>query len=165
MNLKVFLKRFLIINITFLSIISCSKSKTTLSELDIVYDNKQMLFKKKSKLYTGLVVEHYNNNNIKTEINIIDGLKDGGFKQYYRSGKVQVETKFRNGELFGKFISFHENGNEQIVAFYKRNLRMGSFEEFFDNKKLKLCGNYFNGIKIGQFEEYFKSGGKAVYNY
>ena len=160
-----FLKRLIITNIIFLSIISCSKSKTTLSEVDIVFDNKQMLFKKKSKPYTGLVIEYYDNDIIKTEINVIDGLKDGVFKQYDENGELQVESKFKKGELVGKFSAFHNNGNEQIITFYKENLRMGSFEEFFDNKKIKACGNYFNGIKIGQFEEYFKSGGKAIYNY
>lgn len=159
------LKRFLIIYITFLSVISCSKSKTTLREVDIVFDNKQMLFKKKSKPYTGLVLEHYDNNHIKTKINLIDGLKDGVFKQYYISGKIQVESKFKKGELFGKFNSFHENGNEKIITFYKKNLKMGSFEEFYNDKKLKICGSYFMGVRIGQFEEYFKSGGKAIYNY
>ena len=163
--MKMFLKRFLIINITFLSILSCSKSKTTLSEVDIVYENEQMLFKKKSKLYTGLVFENYDENHIKTEISVIDGLKDGVFKQYYRSGKIQVQSKFKKGQLVGEFTTFYDNGNEQIITFYDKNLRMGSFEQFFDNKKLKLCGNYFKGIKIDQFEEYFKSGGKAVYNY
>ena len=160
-----FLKRFLIINITFLSILSCSKSKTTLSEVDIVYENEQMLFKKKSKPYTGLVFENYDENHIKTEISVIDGLKDGVFKQYYRSGKIQVQSKFKKGQLVGEFTTFYDNGNEQIITFYDKNLRMGSFEQFFDNKKLKLCGNYFKGIKIGQFEEYFKSGGEAIYNY
>ena len=160
-----FLKRFLIINIIFLSAVSCSKSKTTLDEVDIVFDNKQMLFKKNSKTYTGLVIEYYDINHIKTEINLIDGLKDGAFKQYYRNGKIQVESKFNKGELTGKFNSFHENGNEQIIAFYKKNLKMGSFEEFYDDKKLKICGSYFMGVKIGRFEEYFKSGGEAIYNY
>ena len=163
--MKMFLKRFLIINITFLSILSCSKSKTTLSEVDIVYENEQMLFKKKSKLYTGLVFENYDENHIKTEISVIDGINDGVFKQYYRSGKVQVESKFKKGELFGRFNSFYENGNEQIITFYKKNLKMGSFEEFYDEKKLKICGSYFMGVRIGQFEEYFKSGGEAIYNY
>ena len=140
-------------------IISCSNSKTTLSEVDIVYDNEQMLFTKKSKLYTGLVIEHYDDNHIKTEISVIDGINDGVFKQYYRSGKVQV------GAEEGIGSSFYENGNEQIITFYKKNLKMGSFEEFYDDKKLKICGSYYMGVRIGQFEEYFKSGGKAIYNY
>ena len=82
-----------------------------MNEIDIVYDNKQMLFKKNSKLYTGLIFEHYDNDGIKIEINVINGLKDGFFKQYYRSGKIQVESNFKKGHLFGKFTSFHENGN------------------------------------------------------
>ena len=71
-----FLKRFLITYITFLFLISCSKSKVAMNEIDIVYDNKQMLFKKNSKLYTGLIFEHYDNDGIKIEINVINGLKD-----------------------------------------------------------------------------------------
>jgi antitoxin component YwqK of YwqJK toxin-antitoxin module len=163
----VFLKRLSILYITFLFLISCSKSKVTINEIDIVYENEQMLFKKNSKLFTGLIFEYYDDNDddIKIEINVINGLKDGVFKQYYRNGKIQVESKFNRGELFGKFNSFHENGNQQIIAFYEKNLKMGSFEEFYDDKKLKICGSYFMGVEIGQFEEYFKSGGEAIYNY
>jgi len=97
-----------------------------------------MLFKKKSKRFTGLVFEYYNDKQPKVEINVVNGLKDGIFSQYYENGKLQVESKFKKGKLVGKFTAFHENGNEQIITFYKENLRMGSFEEFYDNKKLKL---------------------------
>ena len=159
-----FFKRIFFL-IFLLITISCRNSKTSFSEIDIVYEENQMLFIKETERFTGLVLEYYNDKQPKAEINIIDGLKDGIFRQYYENGELQVESKFKKGKLVGKFKAFHENGNEQIITFYKENLRMGSFEEFYDNKKLKLCGNYFKGIKIGQFEEYFKSGGKAIYNY
>ncbi len=160
-----YFKRIFLLQIIFFITVSCGKSKTTLSEIDIVYEENQMFFIKNSKRFTGLVLEYYNDKKPKVEINVINGLKDWIFSQYYENGKLQVESKFKKGKLVGRFKAFHENGNEQIITFYKENLRMGSFEEFFDNKKIKLCGNYFNGIKIGQFEEYFKSGGKAIYNY
>ena len=145
--------------------IYCGNPKTDLSDVEIIFDNNLMLFTKNSKPYSGKIIEHHDNKQIKIEMEVLNGLKNGNINQYYRSGKIQTHSNFINGKLFGKFTSFHENGNEQIITFYNNDLRMGSFEEFHDNQKLKLCGSYFNSLKIGQFEEYFKSGGKAIYNY
>ena len=158
------LRKYLAYPFLFL-IIYCGNPKTDLSDVEIIFDNNLLLFTKNSKPYSGRIIELHDNKQIKIEMEVLNGLKNGNIKQYYRSGKIQTLSNFRNGKLFGKFISYHDNGNEQIIAFYNNDLRMGSFEEFYDNQKLKLCGSYFNSLKIGEFEEYFKSGGKAVYNY
>jgi len=157
--------RILNIYLSLFILISCVESKTDFRDVEIIFDNNMILFTKNSKPYTGRIIEFHDNKQIKIEMRVLNGLKNGDIKQYYRSGKIQTLSNFRNGKLFGKFISFHENGNEQIITFYNNDLRMGSFEEFYDNQKLKLCGSYFNSLKIGQFEEYFKSGGKAIYSY
>lgn len=151
--------------IFLLIIISCGKTKTEMNDIEIIFDNELMIFKKNSKPYTGSIVEYHNNNRVKIEIKVLNGLKNGNIKQFYASGKKQTNSNFKNGKLFGKFTSFYENGNNQIITFYNNDLRMGSFEEFYENGRLKMCGNYSNGLKIGEFKEFFKSGGTATYNY
>ena len=157
--------RYYILIATLLTLISCNKKETEMSEIDIAFKNKVMLFTKNKKPFTGVIIEYYDNKKIKVKMNVSNGVKDGNLKQYYKNGKLQTYSTFDKGKLFGKFTSYYENGNERIVTYYNNDLRNGSFEEFFENQKLKLCGNYFNSLKIGQFEEYFKSGGKAIYNY
>ena len=93
-----YFKRIFLLQIIFFITVSCGKSKTTLSEIDIVYEENQMLFKKKSKRFTGLVFEYYNDKQPKVEINVVNGLKDGIFRQYYENGKLQVESKFKKGK-------------------------------------------------------------------
>ena len=77
-----------------------------------------MLFTKNSKPYSGQIIELHDNKQIKIEMEVLNGLKNGNINQYYRSGKIQTHSNFINGKLFGKFTSFHENGNEQIITFY-----------------------------------------------
>tara|TARA_B100000579_G_C22462595_1_gene679624 strand:- start:103 stop:669 length:567 start_codon:yes stop_codon:yes gene_type:complete len=144
---------------------TCVDIKTDIGKIEIVFDKNQMIFTKNSKPYTGIIVENYIDNQIKAEMSIYEGLKNGVVKQYYKNGELQTLSNFKKGKIFGNFLAFHENGNEHIISYYVNNLRNGSFEEFYENGKLKICGNYFNGEKIGQFKEYFKSGGVATYNY
>ena len=69
----------------FLFIISCSKSEMLMSDIDINFDNKQVSFSKNSKLYTGVILEYYDNKQIKIEINVINGLKEGYVKQFHKN--------------------------------------------------------------------------------
>ena len=158
-------KSTFLIYLIILMNLSCGKSKTNISDIEIIFENNLISFTKDSKPFSGIIIELHDNNQIKMEMEVLNGFKNGNVVQYFSSGKTQTHSIFNNGKLFGKFASFHENGNEQIITFYINNQRFGSYEEFYENGSIKSCGNYFNGLRIGQFKEFFKSGGTAIYNY
>ena len=102
------LRKYLIYLFLFL-FIYCGKTKTDLSDVEIIFENNLMLFTKNSKPYSGQIIELHDNKEIKLEMEVLNGLKNGNINQYYRSGKIQTHSNFIHGKLFGKFTSFHEN--------------------------------------------------------
>ena len=86
--------------IFLLIIISCGKTKTEMNDIEIIFDNELMIFNKNSKPYTGSIVEYHNNNRVKIEMKVLNGLKNGNIKQFYASGKKQTHSNFKNGKLF-----------------------------------------------------------------
>lgn len=55
-------------------------------------------------LYNGEVVEKYENGNIRSKINFVDGLKEGLFEYWFENGQMHFSSVFRKD----KMISFRE---------------------------------------------------------
>ena len=136
-----------------------------ISKIEITFNGKKTFFKKNSEAYTGDINEYYDDGKVKMEMSVLNGFKEGLFKQFHTNGNLQTQSNFIKGEIHGKFTSYHQSGSQQIITFYNDNHRHGSYEEFHENGQLKKCGNYYMGMRIGKFYEYFISGGVAIYNY
>ena len=135
-----------------------------MNEIEIQFDKGVMLFTHHSKYFNGLVIERFDNNQIKLKIDEIDGLKSGNVIQYYQGGVIQTISKFKKGKINGEFKSFYSDGSIHQVTNFSNDVRSGSFEEFHRNGSFKSCSNYYLGIKVGKSYDFFKSGGVAVYN-
>ena len=85
--------KFLTSVTTLLMIIGCDKKEVYMNEIEIQFDKGVMLFTHHSKYFNGLVIERFDNNQIKLKIEVIDGLKSGNVIQYYQGGVIQTISK------------------------------------------------------------------------
>ena len=89
--------------------------------------------------FTGIGYRSFDDGSIKTEIEMVNGLKNGNGKHYYPNGKIKREE------------------------YYKNDIKEGYEKVWFDiphNKQLKQEGNYKNGLGDGEFISYTKEGEK-----
>ncbi|WP_371136453.1 toxin-antitoxin system YwqK family antitoxin [Algoriphagus sp.] len=62
--------------------------------------------------------DFYINKKLKEEGNLIDGLKDGIWKEYYPSGKIKVLKNYCQGEKHGIFEFYKETGELDFKVHY-----------------------------------------------
>ena len=104
--------------------LSCGKSKTNISDIEIIFENNLISFTKDSKPFSGIIIELHDNNQIKMEMEVLNGFKNGNVVQYFSSGKTQTHSNFNNGKLFGKFASFHEKLSFHLSTLFSINYQL-----------------------------------------
>lgn len=60
-------------------------------------------------------------NQLTSEMNYINGLREGVFKEYYPDGTLKEEKAFVNDSLNGKYFTYHSNGKIQRECHYQSN--------------------------------------------
>ena len=136
-----------------------------------------------NNLKVGLWIEFYNNSNIKSEIDFING--NGLFKEYYETGELLLKGKYINNKKNGKWEEFNIEGNKYREYYYlndKVNSNRlaflwydsgykksegylmlindkiawdGDYIEYYENGIIYTEGSYDNGIKDGVWKEYY----------
>jgi antitoxin component YwqK of YwqJK toxin-antitoxin module len=86
----------------------------------------------------GIQIGYYDNGNIKSKKNFVNGLQHGEQLMYYSNGDISFKYKYINGKKHGIQIGYHGNGQIR----YKDNYINGnaaSPEEFLAyERKVKL---------------------------
>ena len=101
MGKKHYIKKCFIL-VTFLIIsYGCNNNVSNFSEIKIKIENKEVKFYKKTKPYSGKIIDVYENGGLKSEFSTLDGFKDGDFIQYYENGLIQTSSNFKDGKLEG----------------------------------------------------------------
>jgi len=72
-------------------------------------------------------IEYYENGEIYSKYNCIDGKLDGEYIFYYKNGLIYYKSYYINGKLNDEFITYYESGNIS----YKQN--------YLDDKKNGEC--------------------------
>ena len=100
---------------------------------------------KDKKPVTGVLVAFHPNGLKKSEINYIDGLREGSAQWWTASGQLKHLRNYHKGQLSGSWVEYHE-GSEQ-----KRQ------EQIYDNgTEIMRRGWWPNGMK--KFEATFQNG-------
>ena len=100
-----------ILIISLILIYSCVDKKTTLNQVKINIKDDKMFFEKKSKPYSGVLYEFYDNGIVKMKMNINNGIIDGYVYQYFKNGNVETKAFFENGVMVKKFEAFYITGS------------------------------------------------------
>ena len=60
--------------------------------------------------YTGTGFELNKEGNIKTEFNLVNGIKEGKAIEFYDNGSVKIESFYTNNKVNGLSTTFFKNG-------------------------------------------------------
>ena len=66
--------------------------------------------------YTGIGFELNKEGNIKTEFNLVNGIKEGKAIEFYDNGSVKIETFYTNNKVNGLSTTFFKNGKVKSKA-------------------------------------------------
>ena len=89
--------------------------------------------------FNGLEVGYFENGNIKGKINYINNLIHGEFEEYFENGQLKEKANYINGNLNGPSVSYYFNGNlkkEGVISLTSMNVDVLFFEIIF--KQLTL---------------------------
>lgn len=145
----------------------------TVDDLEFrVSENKETVYDKDGKLFTGAViltdeaqrqmtyfykngqkngvaVSHYDDRQIELEITYKDGLKNGDEVMFYSNGKPQYKRTYSNNALNGEEILYYENGKPRKQSTYVDNVLSGEVHYFdVDGNHIKT-ETYKNGVLNG----------------
>ena len=155
--------------------------KLTITQVKNEY---KRLIKKEKYFNDGRHLEYFDDKKrqVKFEINIISGKRDGAFIEYYLDGQVKVnanynigefngphktyyendkkskDCNYEKGELHGEYKEYHENGNLKSQTQYKKGTQTGETKSFYNNGNIYREVNCVNGEYEGEIKEYFKNG-------
>ena len=121
------LKRSITVLVCLILFTSCTKSinyNKEKSNFEVREDGTYY----KDKPFTGEMFQKYENGQLKSKVNFIDGkVEDGLYESYYKNGQLQRKANYKDGELDGLSEQYHENG------------------------QLKGKGNFIDGIPSGLY--------------
>lgn len=80
--------------------------------------------KEGTELYDGHVM-HYKNNLLYLDTDIVNGNREGIYKEFYDSTKLKIISYYKNGTTHDLYIEFYENGNVHKMG-------LAIYNDFFD---------------------------------
>lgn len=102
----------------------------------------------------------YDNGNLRSRIQLVDGKRDGIATWWYENGEKQVEQIFSNGILEGERIAWDRDGNLLGTIECRENqVWDGRYVEFNDlSKDVIKISNYKSGMLHGLYETWHNNG-------
>jgi hypothetical protein len=91
--------------------------------------------------------------------NIVDGKRDGLYKEWYWMGKLRIEANYNKGSLQGYFRCWYENGNIDAEGNYHNGQRWdGIHRSWYENGQLSSERNYKDGLGHGLTKGWYPDG-------
>ncbi len=108
---------------------------------------------------TGIWLEYYCNNNMKSKITFENNRPNGYAIMYHENGKVKEEGMWKNSRWVGDYKLYYENGQvQQQFKFNTSGKREGQQKYFYENGQLMIEGNWAEGKEAGLLKEYYENG-------
>ena len=91
--------------------------------------------------------------------NIVDGKRDGLYKEWYWMGNLRIEANYNKGSLQGYFRCWHENGNIAGEGNYHNGQRWdGIHRSWYENGQLSNERNFKDGLGHGLTKGWYPDG-------
>jgi antitoxin component YwqK of YwqJK toxin-antitoxin module len=111
-----------------------------------VYRNGQIVIDNTPDVKLEIERDYHSNGRVKSSVNIIDGKKQGVYREYSRTGEITASKMFSNDEVSG----------EGIVD--ENMLMQGKWKMYYPGGKLKSEGEYKDGKRTGKWLFYYFNG-------
>jgi antitoxin component YwqK of YwqJK toxin-antitoxin module len=87
-----------------------------------------------------------------TEGKMVDGMREGVWREYYDTGELAIMQHYVKGEPHGKFTSFHLNGAKWSEGTHNNGRCTGMFRVYNENGELVRTMNYKDGTLVEEKE-------------
>lgn len=122
----------------------------------------RFLLIKKSSVYdpfNGYKVSYYDDGTKKSEYTLVNGLKQGAYKEYHENGFLQATGNFKDGLPHGEFQAFDEDGETTFEWTMSNGKKNGRQIKYVDKKTDQIV-TYVNGIAEGEGVSYYYNEGE-----
>lgn len=110
------MKKLLLILILSISLTSYGR---IVNKEELEYKNRMFYEVKEGVPYTGKVINHYKNGQIRDKATYKNGKLNGELIKYHENGKPIHIKFYKDGKLNGDFINYYENGQVIDRKIYK----------------------------------------------
>ncbi len=115
------------------------RTETSIIENSMLYEIGEMKNSKKQGLWTTYITKTKQK---LTEINYMDGKKNGIYYEYNSDGKMVAKGTLINGKAQGLCTWYYPDGKKEAEVLYKDGNRKGEYKEFDQKGEVTIIGNY-----------------------
>ena len=145
-------KLFLFFGTNFFFLIlfyACVSKPDIVDSKDVFLTKEKGIYYYNADIYSGIIQEKFDNGNLLSEMNIVNGIKDGISRKWWPNGNLKSESNFENGEYHGTVSVFFENGKTFSIFNYEHGHESGSQQMWKSDGRLKVNYEVVNGRKYG----------------
>lgn len=122
-------------------------------------NEKGLYIDSEGNLFSGAITSI--NNNVKSEMEVKDGVLNGKATYFFASGKVMEAGVMANGMKDGQWTRYTETGLTSAIGFYTAGKKSGTWIVFDESGKKRMEMNYSNGEKAGTWTSWDENGAVA----
>lgn len=119
-------------------------------------NEKGLYIDSEGNLFSGVITAM--NNDVKSEMEVKDGVINGKATYFFSNGKVMEAGMMANGSKDGQWTRYNENGLTSAIGFYSAGKKSGTWTVFDESGKKRMEMNYSNGEKSGTWTSWDESG-------
>ena len=147
-----------IIIILFLSACSVNigNSESVIELEELSYENGLAYIN--GKLYSGKVIDYYQNGVKKVESVFSNGVENGELLLWDSLGNLLEKSLLKEGQLHGKFRRYYQNGQKMFEGEYVNGQLEGDAFQWYVDGEMKIEYHYEQGKEHGSYILYDREG-------
>jgi antitoxin component YwqK of YwqJK toxin-antitoxin module len=170
MSLQVFKKSIVLLSILSF-VFGCQKRNEVSEQSSVVIPDvevssqdttlslQQGILSFKGKLFSGFIIEKYQNGQIGAKMGYFNGKLEGKQEKFYPNGKPLEERFYRDNRKVGTHKGWWENGNQKFVYLIENDVPIGEHQEWYENGQLFSLTNFDkNGQPDGVQKTWYPTG-------
>lgn len=114
----------------------------------------------KKNAFTGTAITYYENGQLETSMEVVDGKLNGEMSSWYEDGTQLAKGNMKDGIQSGEWIAWYENGSKIRQGNYLEGREHGMHSWWTEDGVLIKRGSYSKGLTDGLWEWYYDNGQK-----
>jgi antitoxin component YwqK of YwqJK toxin-antitoxin module len=139
------------------------------TKMDIFKDG-ELVIDKTANVKLEIDRDYHAGGRVKSSVNIIDGKKQGVYREYDIKGNITSSKLYRDNEIYaeglvdenmkyqGPWKFYYKSGKLRSEGSFKDGNRDGEWKFYYENGKLEQSGKYVSNLPDGEWKWYFMNG-------
>jgi len=153
--------KILVVFFIFSQLISCSRSSESneFSKLEVIEKDGVLVMRDGSKSVTGKLIDYWEDDQKKFEIEYQNGIMSGKAVFYDSTGHKISEGFNKDGKAHGKITKWYKNGNKESEIHYLFGRKDGISKKWYEEDgQLQWKKKYNNEVPVGKWAYYYSNG-------